>query len=219
MNYNCFNEPFAASQYWILNWDMHGLIIETSIWLLAGSTRLFMSSLKCRHPQVAASARQDHIMVSASTRALLVRSKYKFRNTWRLHSPINIMYLFALRDKHSVPIYLNGVWLTYCGHSLVVFQNIQSNSQTKTEVTYRSPQRWIWICRGRRYPNSTWPYNCTWYPFGVQIMRKPPVSCPKRHRLTRLPPPDLPNSLYITKQCSRVLGVCVLFFDLWVWMS
>ena len=40
MNYNCFNEPFAVLPYRSLYWDMHGLIFETSIWLLAGSTRL-----------------------------------------------------------------------------------------------------------------------------------------------------------------------------------
>ena len=39
INYNCFNEPFAVSPYKNLYWDMHGLIFETSIWLLAGSTR------------------------------------------------------------------------------------------------------------------------------------------------------------------------------------
>ena len=39
INYNCFNEPFAVSPYTNLYWDMHGLIFETSIWLLAGSTR------------------------------------------------------------------------------------------------------------------------------------------------------------------------------------
>ena len=37
--YNRYNEPYAELHlsYWYL--DMHGLIIETSIWLLAGSTR------------------------------------------------------------------------------------------------------------------------------------------------------------------------------------
>ena len=40
INYNCFNEPFAVVPYKNLHWDMHGLIFETSIWLLAGSTRL-----------------------------------------------------------------------------------------------------------------------------------------------------------------------------------
>ena len=37
--YNWYNEPFAASPKISLNSDMHGLIFETSIWLLAGSTR------------------------------------------------------------------------------------------------------------------------------------------------------------------------------------
>ena len=40
INYNCFNEPFAVSPYKSLYWDMHGLVFKTSIWLLAGSTRL-----------------------------------------------------------------------------------------------------------------------------------------------------------------------------------
>ena len=39
VDYNCFNEPFAVSPCKDLYWDMHGLIFETSIWLLAGSTR------------------------------------------------------------------------------------------------------------------------------------------------------------------------------------
>ena len=37
--YNWYNEPFAVSPKISLNSDMHGLIFETSIWLLAGSTR------------------------------------------------------------------------------------------------------------------------------------------------------------------------------------
>ena len=40
INYNWYNEPFAVSQYKCLYLDMHGLIFETSVWLLAGSTRL-----------------------------------------------------------------------------------------------------------------------------------------------------------------------------------
>ena len=39
VNDNCYNEPFAVSPYKGLYLDMHGLIFETSIWLLAGSTR------------------------------------------------------------------------------------------------------------------------------------------------------------------------------------
>ena len=42
INDNCFNEPFAVSPCKSLYWDMHGLIFETSIWLLAGSTRLLV---------------------------------------------------------------------------------------------------------------------------------------------------------------------------------
>ena len=39
VNDSWFNEPFAVSLFLHVNIDMHGLIIETSIWLLAGSTR------------------------------------------------------------------------------------------------------------------------------------------------------------------------------------
>jgi hypothetical protein len=39
-NYNCFNEPFAVSPKKSLYLHLHGLIFKTSIWLLAGSTRL-----------------------------------------------------------------------------------------------------------------------------------------------------------------------------------
>ena len=39
VNYNCFNEPAAVSPNIGIYRDMHGLIFETSISLLAGSTR------------------------------------------------------------------------------------------------------------------------------------------------------------------------------------
>ena len=51
INYNCFNEPFAVSPYRSLYWDMHGLIFETSIWLLAGSTRLMHNHKEARQTQ------------------------------------------------------------------------------------------------------------------------------------------------------------------------
>ena len=44
ISYNCFTEPFAVLPYGNLYWDMHGLIFETSIWLLAGSTRVVQCS-------------------------------------------------------------------------------------------------------------------------------------------------------------------------------
>ena len=40
INYNWFNEPYAVSHYKCSYLDMHGLIFETSVWLLAESTRL-----------------------------------------------------------------------------------------------------------------------------------------------------------------------------------
>ena len=39
-NYNWYNEPFAVFKVKELYLDMHGLIFETSVWLLAESTRL-----------------------------------------------------------------------------------------------------------------------------------------------------------------------------------
>ena len=47
INYNWFNEPYAVSQYRYLYLDMHGLIFETSIWLLAGSTRYLTREFHC----------------------------------------------------------------------------------------------------------------------------------------------------------------------------
>ena len=44
INCSWFNEPFAVSLYQSVYLGMHGLIFETSIWLLAGSTRYFTDS-------------------------------------------------------------------------------------------------------------------------------------------------------------------------------
>lgn len=44
INYNCFNEPFAVLLCSYLYLDMHGLVFETSIWLLAESTRYYMGT-------------------------------------------------------------------------------------------------------------------------------------------------------------------------------
>lgn len=46
INYSCYNEPFAVSPTSGLYWDMHGLIFETSIWPLAGSTRYLYKHIK-----------------------------------------------------------------------------------------------------------------------------------------------------------------------------
>ena len=51
VNNNCFNEPFAVLPYRGLYLDMHGLIFETSITLLAGSTR-FILRLPLPHMQL-----------------------------------------------------------------------------------------------------------------------------------------------------------------------
>ena len=58
---NWFNEPFTASPYKNLYWDMHGLIFEASIWLLAGSTRYAHVH---REAQLCCVARSAHQTVS-----------------------------------------------------------------------------------------------------------------------------------------------------------
>ncbi len=74
INCNCFNEPFAVLPYRSLYWDMHGLIFETSIWLLAGSTRLVNEPLnRCTD----ALGNQSH-----STTASSVATKLKSQETW-----------------------------------------------------------------------------------------------------------------------------------------
>ena len=60
INCNCFNEPFAVSPYRSLYWDMHGLIFETSIWLLAGSTR-FVHNHRKGAPALRSSKPAAHI--------------------------------------------------------------------------------------------------------------------------------------------------------------
>ena len=47
INYNCFNEPFAVLLCSYLYLDMHGLVFETSIWLLAESTRYYIGQWPC----------------------------------------------------------------------------------------------------------------------------------------------------------------------------
>ena len=65
INYNCFNEPFAVLPCEDLYWDMHGLIFETSIWLLAGSTR-FLSAFATGAPSSDASANDTDERVHCS---------------------------------------------------------------------------------------------------------------------------------------------------------
>ena len=60
INYNWFNEPYAVSQYRYLYLDMHGLIFETSIWLLAGSTRYLTREFHCWNTGKRANAPQHN---------------------------------------------------------------------------------------------------------------------------------------------------------------
>ena len=74
INDNCFNEPFAVSPCRSLYWDMHGLIFETSIWLLAGSTRFV-----CYHPAQRQSLRRSKPRVTAGS---CIRCKAYLINTF-----------------------------------------------------------------------------------------------------------------------------------------
>ena len=76
INYNCFNEPFAVSPYRSLYWDMHGLIFETSIWLLAGSTRFLWRNQRSRRDWFARCNR----VVTFGYLSLQKQTKAKFLN-------------------------------------------------------------------------------------------------------------------------------------------
>ena len=76
INDNCFNEPFAVSPCRSLYWDMHGLIFETSIWLLAGSTRFV-----CNH---CTSSKQVATCAAAISQLCYISSK-KLATEVKLH--------------------------------------------------------------------------------------------------------------------------------------
>ena len=78
INYNCFNEPFAVSPYRSLYWDMHGLIFETSIWLLAGSTRLMElhTNRAAKHRYGKQRCKTSYMTVSYENMKLQIRSMF-----------------------------------------------------------------------------------------------------------------------------------------------
>ena len=78
INYNCFNEPFAVSPYRSLYWDMHGLIFETSIWLLAGSTRLMElhTNRAAKHRYGKQRCKTSSMTVSYENKNLQIRSMF-----------------------------------------------------------------------------------------------------------------------------------------------
>ena len=91
INYNCFDEPFAVSPYRSLYWDTHGLIFETSIWLLAGSTRFVKSyrwqlQLQERMEQRSQNSSNKHEVVhNLKTQRLNTSSKHcSARGTYHL---------------------------------------------------------------------------------------------------------------------------------------
>ena len=75
INYNCFNEPFAVSPYKSLYLDMHGLIFETSIWLLAGSTRLLASEkhTRCAFGSVQRDYQNSNAFLASRSASILIR--------------------------------------------------------------------------------------------------------------------------------------------------
>ena len=81
INYNCFNEPFAVSPYKSLYWDMHGLIFETSIWLLAGSTRLLLCPKKAFHPNPLTCVRESKANMLSTGRELQELTTPKWWNS------------------------------------------------------------------------------------------------------------------------------------------
>ena len=81
INDNCFNEPFAVSPCRSLYWDMHGLIFETSIWLLAGSTRLLLCPKKAFHPNPLTCVRESKANMLSTGRELQELTTPKWWNS------------------------------------------------------------------------------------------------------------------------------------------
>ena len=93
INYNCFNEPFAASLCKYLCWDMHGLIFETSIWLLAGSTRLHDGANSW--PKLTECSREDY---NECSHAL---DKLELLKTIRSSAELNLITVYCNRRSSS----------------------------------------------------------------------------------------------------------------------
>ena len=78
INYNCFNEPFAVLPCKSWYWDMHGLIFDTSIWLLAGSTRLMElhTNRAAKHRHGKQRCKTSNMTVSYENMILQIRSMF-----------------------------------------------------------------------------------------------------------------------------------------------
>ena len=99
VNNNCFKEPFADSPIWNLFWDMHGLIFETSIWLLAGSTRFLTWTAKptLRYWHRRRPAGQDNATNDRSQREVLgdePPARHSKPRRWRKTSETRAYQLF-----------------------------------------------------------------------------------------------------------------------------
>ena len=94
-------EPFAVSQCKNFDWYMHGLIFETSIWLLAGSTRLLFSCRRvcnqtCRNPSCKLFL--EYVLGSESVAHSDEIGKYGLRDKWT--QALSIIYLAV--SSHTV---------------------------------------------------------------------------------------------------------------------
>ena len=114
INYNCFNEPFAVSPYRSLYWDMHGLIFETSIWLLAGSTRFLQSQQWII--QAHSRMRFNNDCCTAIPRCYLAGNSSKFhlhlQSNHVSHHQINVLH-----DSHFIS--LDEKWM-YINNSISI---------------------------------------------------------------------------------------------------
>ena len=101
INYNCFNEPFAVSPYRSLYWDMHGLIFETSIWLLAGSTR-FVKYCWAQEWHV-----DDMALKSSSSRRAMVHISQSNKILRSLNTVASASRTYSLTLAESTAIHSN----------------------------------------------------------------------------------------------------------------
>ena len=100
-NDDWYMEPFAVPQCNNSDWYMHGLIFETSIWLLAGSTRLLFSCRRvcnqtCRNPSCKLFL--EYVLGSELVAHSEVTGKYGLRDKWT--QALSIIYLAV--PSHTV---------------------------------------------------------------------------------------------------------------------
>ena len=90
---NWVNEQFAVLLYCNVYTHMHGLIFETSIWLLAGSTRFSFNNLPWHNP-----ASMSHKVVMDARSTEITKSQWSWNITF-LHDSINSSAHCKLSNK------------------------------------------------------------------------------------------------------------------------